>query len=311
MPQRILVTGAAGFIGSHLCKHLLRDSSVEISGIDNLRSGDWSRTPEIVKRVERDINEFSEADWRHILEGVEVVYHLAAEKYNSSKSTPERLLATNVLATERLARAAAKAEVKRFVFTSSLYAYGSLGPETMTESNLPEPITLYGASKVMGEHILRSVDRELGLSWNVARLFFIYGPRQHAEGGYKSVIITNFERLLRGEPAVVFGDGQQSLDYVYVDDCVEALSLLGSSDQSRKLVNIASGKANSVNDLTEEMTSIAEQSGKWTIGPADWTAGSRRVGDPSLFERLFDWRASTPIQEGLRNVHRWMSEESR
>ncbi len=278
-----------------------------IVGVDNLRSGEWKRAPREVERIEVDITSLSLADWRELCSGVSTVFHLAAEKYNSSKSTPEKLLLSNVIATERLARAAALERVGRFVFTSSLYAYGSLGPSTMVESDVPLPVTLYGASKIMGEHILRSIDRELGLSWNVARLFFIYGPKQFAEGGYKSVVVANFERLLRQEPAIIFGDGEQTLDYVFVDDCVKGLRLLGESNVDRKIVNISSGQAISVNNLTALMTSIVGRPNSVTRGLSDWTAGTKREGDPTLAFSLFGWKASTSLETGLAATFNWMT----
>ena len=311
MPQKILVTGAAGFIGSHLCRRLVEDGDAQIVAIDNLRSGDWARCPAGLTKVEADIAEVTASEWQDLCSGVDYVYHLAAEKYNSSKSTPDKVLATNVVATERLSRAAALAGVKRFTFTSSLYAYGSLGPATMCETDVPEPITLYGASKVMGEHILRSIDREIGLSWNVARLFFIYGPRQYADGGYKSVIISNFERLLQTEPALVLGDGNQALDYVYVADCVKALELLGTANIDRQVVNVASGHAYTINELTDWMNTIAGTPGHKLNGPADWTAGSTRVGDAAQIRAVFGWNATTSIEEGLLTVFRWMREGSK
>ena len=122
MRNKILVTGAAGFIGSHLCRYLAQISDAQIIGIDNLRSGDWSRTPDIVERVEADIGIVTPTEWADMCDGVDLVFHLAAEKYNSSRSTPDKLMLTNVIATEHLARAAALAGVRRFVFTSSLTA---------------------------------------------------------------------------------------------------------------------------------------------------------------------------------------------
>lgn len=306
MSSRILVTGAAGFIGSHLCRWLAEKSDARIIGVDNLRAGDWSRTPDSVERIEVDIGLVKTEEWSDLCRGVDLVFHLAAEKYNSSKSTPDKLMMTNVIATERLARAAAQSGVKRLVFTSSLYAYGSMGPSTMNEEDLPAPITLYGASKVMGEHTLRAIDRELGLEWNVARLFFIYGPRQFADGGYKSVIVSNFERLADSRPATIYGDGKQSLDYVFVDDCVNALITLSEAPTSRQTVNIASGRETSVLELSKIMTSIAGQPGNTELKAADWTSGSRRVGNPTLARQIFGWEATTPIESGLALVYEWM-----
>lgn len=311
MLTKVVVTGAAGFIGGQLCRRLIADGVPQVVGIDSLRSGDWSRTPGEVERVECDISDLGLTDWAEILDGAEVVYHLAAEKYNSSKSTPERLLNANVIATERLVRASAIANIDRFVFTSSLYAYGSMGPKIMSEGDLPAPSTLYGASKLMGENILRSLDRELGLSWNVARLFFIYGPHQYAEGGYKSVIMTNFERMLAGQPPLILGDGKQSLDYVYVEDCVTALMKLAVSDVEHRIVNVASGRATSIVDLTNLMLTVAGNEIAPVFGPPDWTAGSVRAGDPTGMRDSFGWSAEISFEVGLAKVYDWMVGNSR
>lgn len=311
MLTKVVVTGAAGFIGGQLCRRLIADGVPQVVGIDSLRSGDWSRTPGEVERVECDISDLGLTEWAEILDGAEVVYHLAAEKYNSSKSTPERLLNANVIATERLVRASAIANIGRFVFTSSLYAYGSMGPKIMSEGDLPAPSTLYGASKLMGENILRSLDRELGLSWNVARLFFIYGPHQHAEGGYKSVIMTNFERMLAGQPPLILGDGKQSLDYVYVEDCVTALMKLAVSDVEHRIVNVASGRATSIVDLTNLMLTVAGNEIAPVFGPPDWTAGSVRAGDPTGMRDSFGWSAEISFEVGLAKVYDWMVGNSR
>jgi UDP-glucose 4-epimerase len=188
------------------------------------------------------------------------------------------------------------------VFTSSLYAYGSLGPEPMRETDVPAPTTLYGVSKLAGEHLLRVAERNHGLSWTAARLFFVYGPGQFAEGGYKSVIVSNFERLRAGEPPRINGDGEQRLDYVYVDDCVSALLTMAAPEHHGRTFNIASGAGVSVNELTRTMLAAAGSDAQPATAPADWTHGSVRVGDPTLAEATLKWRATTPIEEGVAHV---------
>jgi UDP-glucose 4-epimerase len=304
--KSVLVTGAAGFIGGHLCQRLEELNVVRLVAVDSLRSGNWSRVPLSTKKINRDISSIPLESWIEMLSGVDVLFHLAAEKYNSSKSTPEKLITTNVSATERILRAAALAKVGRVVFTSSLYAYGSLGPEPMVETDVPKPNTLYGASKLMGEHILASTDRDLGLSWNCARLFFIYGPQQFADGGYKSVIISNFERIHRGERPVVFGDGLQKLDYVYVSDCVNALIGLATTHLDRTVANIASGTPVSVLDLTTLMLDITGSQLSPVFQDRDWTHGTSRWGSIELARESLGWSAATSLVEGLTSTHDWM-----
>jgi UDP-glucose 4-epimerase len=304
--KKVIVTGAAGFIGSTLCQRLMNLGVEEIVGIDNLRSGDWSRVPTGVIRVNRDLNDISKNEWLDFFKNTDILFHLAAEKYNSSKSTPEKLLTTNINATELMFRSAAESRVRRTVFTSSLYAYGSMGPEIMQEEQVPTPNTLYGASKLMGEGILKSIDRSHELSWNVARLFFIYGPRQYADGGYKSVITTNFERIIKGEPPVICGSGSQSLDYVYIDDCIDALLCLSSSSEDRRIVNVSSGQSISINQLTALMLETAKAQIIPEHSKPDWTEGSSRFGDNTLIKSLFNWEPRTTIQSGISEVFNWM-----
>lgn len=258
-------------------------------------------------RVESDLCDLDVDAYRDLCSGANVVFHLAAEKYNSSRSTPQKVIDANITATHRLYEGACLAGVPKIVFTSSLYAYGGLGPSSMSETDVPTPTTMYGMSKVAGEDMLRVAHRDHGVEWAVARLFFVYGPRQYAEGGYKSVIITNFERMLRGEPPVVFGDGEQSLDYVYVDDVVRGLRALATPGTTG-VVNLGSGEAVSINDLTALMQRVAGSDAAPVTGPADWTAGTRRCGDVAHAASVLGWRADTDLESGLRNVWNWMSE---
>jgi UDP-glucose 4-epimerase len=304
-----VVTGAAGFIGSYLTARLV-EQGWAVMGLDNERSGDWRRVNVPVERVQRDLVSLSTEELASLCEGPDALFHLAAEKHNSSKTTPQRTIEVNVLATQRLFDAAARAGIPKVVFTSSLYAYGARGPESMAEDDLPVPITVYGASKVAGEHLLRVAARGNGLGWTVARLFFIYGPRQYAEGGYKSVIIKNFERIRRGESPVVFGDGEQALDYVYIDDCVDALIAMLDTEHDGHTYNVSTGHAITVNRLTRLMLEASGSDLEPVTGPADETAGTVRRGSPALAEQRLGWHASTPIEEGLAHVWTWLEEEA-
>jgi UDP-glucose 4-epimerase len=217
----------------------------------------------------------------------------------------------NISATRRLFEAAARTRVRKVVFTSSLYAYGSVGPDAMRESDIPVPTTVYGVSKLAGEQLLHVAAGASNLSWSVARLFFVYGPRQYAAGGYKSVIVSNFERLRQGGRPLVLGDGKQSLDYVYVDDAVDALVALADPEHDGLVCNIGSGRAVSVADLTEAMLDVAGLDVEPIWGPADWTAGSRRVADVDLARDALGWSATTTLHDGLTRVWDSMAEAAR
>lgn len=304
--MRVAVTGIAGFIGSHLANALVTDH--DVTGFDNCRSGDWSRVPSGAQSQDLDITAPSIDEWSDLLAGTHVLFHLAAEKYNSSRSTPQRVIDTNISATARLLQGAARAGVRQVVFTSSLYAYGSLGPDPMREDQPLTPTTYYGMSKAAGEDLLRIVARDHGLRSACARLFFVYGPRQYAEGGYKSVILTNFERMLGGDPPVVNGTGEQRLDYVYIDDVVAALLQLAEPASSGLTVNIGSGQALTIHQLTALMQRIAGSEVEPERGPADWTDGTIRCADARRARQTLGWEATTTLGQGLGTVWDWLQE---
>lgn len=309
---KFLITGGAGFIGSHLADYLLNLGAAEVRVLDNLRCGKWSNLSEAeatgkVVRFEQDLALMGPEDFRECLDGVDYVYHLAAEKYNQSVGTPEQVIAVNITGTHRLCQAAVAAGVKKLVFTSSLYAYGRLALPPMVETQPPEPWTIYGMTKVAGENLMRHFAKTEGLATTTFRLFFVYGPRQFAGMGYKSVIMVNFERILQGQAPVIFGDGEQSLDYVYIGDVVRALGLALSPAVDGEIFNIGSGRAISVNDLTAQMLSVSGASLRPVSAPADWTAGTCRVSNPDLAREKLGWEAEIPMPDGLGRVLHWMN----
>lgn len=306
---RVSVTGAAGFIGSHLVRALVRRGARRIRAIDSLRYGAWANLgeayeEEAVDTCELDLASADDDLLAAGLEGTEILFHLAAEKHNQSKDDPERVRRVNVDGTARLFEIGRRVGVDKIVFASSLYAYGRRQGPNMVEAEAPQPDTPYGQSKLEGEALLRDLD---GVDGTVLRLFFCYGPRQFSGSGYKSVIVSNFERILRGEPPVIRGDGKQALDYVFVDDVVEALMLAATRSGADGPFNVASGRAVSIEELTRRMLAIAGSPLEPSYAPADETAGSRRAGDPTHTLETLGWQAETPLDAGLESVHAWMT----
>lgn len=305
------VTGGAGFIGSHLVDALLAYGARRVFVIDDLRTGYTHNVPhdDRVELVEEDFSTIGRRTLCAALRDSDVVYHLAAVKHQGVTHDPSTVIEVNIGGSARLFTEAASNSIEKVVFTSSLYAHGRMQGDPMREEDRPEPSTVYGITKLAGEHLLRSAAIRSGLRTTSLRLFFVYGPRQYARGGYKSVIIRSFQRMLADEPPVVRGDGEQSLDYVYVADVVRALILsLGPAADSR-LFNVGSGVEVKVRDLIEMMIDIAGYQGDPLSEPADWTAGTNRVSDPSAIELTLGWRAETTLVEGLRRVYEWMTEQ--
>jgi UDP-glucose 4-epimerase len=307
----VVVTGGAGFIGSHLIEALLANGCREVRALDNLACGNWNNLSfaEGDERLTKITCDFSEASLETLtdtLQGADYLFHLAAEKHNQSIKTPERVIQVNITGTHTLYQAAVRAGVRKVVFTSSLYAYGATQPPAMVETQLAAPWTIYGMSKLAGENLCLHFERQHQLAFTTVRLFFIYGPRQFAGMGYKSVIVSNFERMRRGEAPVIFGDGEQALDYVYVKDCVEALIAALNPEVNGQMLNIASGQGVSINALTRLMQGVANDTSAPVFAPKDWTHGTYRAGNPDFTRQTLGWTAKTPLQVGLQQTFNWM-----
>lgn len=311
MFESTVVTGAAGFIGSHLTRRLLAEGCPKLSAIDSLEFGAWANLGPDEARVRcitSDLVDLSFDAMREALEGTEVLFHLAAQKHNNKVDSAERVLGANVVATERLFRAAAAAQVRRIVFTSSLYAHGRLSDPPMAEDQATFPSNTYGVSKLAGEGLLRTVGRDTGIEGVSLRFFFIYGPRQYVGLGYPSVIVRTFDRILRGQAPTQYGDGQQSLDYVYVDDAIEAVLAAARTPHLGEVFNVASGIGVKVADLLRLLSDVAGYSGDPELMPRDWTADTHRIGDPTKARELLGWSSTTPLEVGLTRTLQWMRE---
>jgi UDP-glucose 4-epimerase len=309
----VAVTGACGFIGSHLVERL-RAGGTRVLAIDSLcygRRENLDPSDSNIQIEKLELRSGTSERLQPLFNGVDYVFHLAAEKHNQSINSPERVLDANVIGTYELLKAAANAGVKKVVFTSSLYAYGRMTGPPMTEDEVPVPHTVYGISKLTGEHLCRHFSMERAIPVVCLRLFFVYGPRQYAGLGYKSVIVKNFDRMIKGEKPLIYGDGNQRLDYIYVDDVVSALLLAMAGADEFNVFNVGSGSGVSVNDLTALMKEVAGVNTTYEYGPADFTNGTSRVADTTKFNNQFGSQARVPLADGLRRTFEWMTSSQR
>lgn len=298
----VLVTGGCGFIGSHLVRRLAELGAGRIVVIDDLRSGEPSTIDGVGDAVDLRVHslEGDRQALRDSMRGINLVFHMAAVKHNDPDRDADEMLQTNIFGTYQLLEAAAQAEVKRLIFASSLYAYGRSLEPPMQEDEPALPNTIYGSTKLGGERFAAAMARRHGLSSNSLRYFFVYGPGLSARNPYRSVITLTFERLLRGEPARIHGDGQQVLDYVYIGDAIDATLLAATDPVDDQVLNVCSGSGIKVEDLIGALLRAAgREDHPVRSAPPDATHGTSRVGNPEKAAEVLGFRASTSIEDGL------------
>jgi UDP-glucose 4-epimerase len=297
---RAVVTGGAGFIGSHLVEALLARGD-EVHVIDNLATGSRTNVPDAATFHERDIREplddvFAEAR-------PEAVFHLAAQAdVGTSVERPEFDAQVNVLGTLRVLEAARTAGAS-LVFSSTGGAIYGECTRPAREDDPREPLSPYGTSKLAGEEYLAAWNR-LHAMRNVALRFAnVFGPRQLAklEGGVVAIFM---DRLRDGEPVTIFGDGEQTRDFVYVGDVVAALLAATGRDRGG-VFNVGTGVETSVNRLYEACRETAGRGDDPEHGPARAGDLLRSVLDPGAAERALGWRPVETLESGLRRTWEW------
>ena len=298
--MKVLVTGAAGFIGYHLCRELL-SRGFEVWGLDDLSRGDPAR----IRELEVMGMGFAEIDVRDrgrvesLVRDVrpDGVAHLAALiSVPESFEKPDLYLAVNAEGTRNLVSASNEAGVGKFVYASSAAVYGNPVRLPIDEEHPVNPISPYGRSKLLGEEYVLKEFRGAAFS---LRLFNVYGRGQSSE--YAGVITKFVENLVRGEPPVIFGDGEQTRDFVYVVDVVKAFIQALSSDlRGTYVFNIGTGKPISVKELAEMLIKLAGLE----VEPiyADPRPGDIRhsYADISRAREILGWSPATPLERGLK-----------
>ena len=313
MPDFYLVTGGAGFIGSHIVERLLRDGrSVRV--IDDLSTGRRENIAPFIGEIE-----FIEGDVRDLdpvrdaMDGVRYVFHQAAiPSVPRSVDDPLATNAANVDGTLNVLVAARDAGVKRVVYASSSAVYGDSPDLPKRESMNPEPRSPYAVSKLAGELYCRVFYDVYGLETVALRYFNVFGPRQDPASEYSAVVPKFITAFLSGEPPTIYGDGGQSRDFVYVDDVVEAnLLAAGSSALGGKVFNVASGKGITINDLAWILGEITGADLEPVHAPPVPGDIRESLADISKACGSLGYASKVGIREGLRKTVEWYEKRAR
>jgi len=314
--KRALITGGAGLIGSHIADGLIAEGIEEIVILDNLTRG---RRENIATAMASGKVTILEGDIRDVdlvkraMEGIDIVFHEAAIRITHCAENPR--LAHDVLATGtfNILEAAVAAQVKRVVSASSASIYGQAEVFPTTEKHHGYGNrTIYGATKMYSEGLLRSFYEMFGLNYVALRYFNVYGPRMDAFGVYTEVMIRWMERLSKGQPCLILGDGAQTMDFVFVSDIARANLMAANSSITDDVLNVASGTETSLTELAAALGKVMGVDLAPEYGPArKATPVWRRLADVSQAERRIGFKTKVSLEAGLRQLVQWWSKETK
>ena len=304
LPRRVLVTGGAGFIGSHLVDLIARQDR-QVCIIDNLSTGslDNLRKKDNIKLVKGEVTD--QPSVGSVMGNVDAVVHLAAILgHELCLRNPELANQVNANGTLTILEEARKHDIKRFVLASSAAIYGNATKLPITEDSKLEPLTPYGASKLAAERHCLDYARLYGLSTVCLRYFNVFGPRQTARQ-YSGVITEFMKNLREDKPPLVFGDGLQTRDFVSIGGVVNATVLALDSETAAGAYNIATGVETTIQNLATTLISVTGRPFTPPHAPARSGDIRRSVGDTHRAEDELGYSPRTNLNEDLRNLWQW------
>ena len=312
MTIHYLVTGGAGFIGSHLVRRLIADDAV-VRVVDNLSTGKVARLADLSNSIEfikGDLADERVSD--EVVEGVDYVFHQAAvPSVQRSVCDPIGTNRANVTATLNLLESCRRIKVRRVVYAASSSAYGDTEVLPKSETMPPNPLSPYALQKLVGEHYCKLYYDLYGLETVSLRYFNVFGPNQDPDSQYSAVIPKFISALLAKEPITVYGDGEQSRDFTYVDNIIEAnLLAMRANEAPGRVFNIGCGEHISLNRLIRELEGILGL--KAIVNYADPKPGDVRhsLADIRLARRILGYRPSIMFEAGLRKTVESMKRSS-
>jgi len=300
---KVVVTGGAGFIGSHVADAFLKRGD-EVLVVDDLSSGSRSQVPEAATLAEIDIAGEFEVREAFSAFGPDFVCHLAAQSsVTVSVADPRRDFASNVQGTFNVVREATESGARVAFASTGGALYGEDAPIPTPETYVPKPLAPYGASKQAGEAFVSTWERFHGVAHVVFRLGNVYGPRQNPHGEAGVVAIFS-ERLIRDQPLVLYGLGEPTRDYVHVGDITRAFVRVADSPLAGTF-NLGWGKEVSVLELLEVIQRAADKHAEPELQPLRPGELTRSAIDSAAAARAFDWRPEIELDEGIADTFRW------
>ncbi|MBW1972643.1 MAG: NAD-dependent epimerase/dehydratase family protein [Deltaproteobacteria bacterium] len=308
--KRILVIGGAGLIGSHLVEELTKEDLKEIIVYDNFCRGRYENLENALKDPRVKIYEIGgdicQTDILNAaMKGIDGVFHLAALWLLQCYEYPRSAFEVNIKGTFNVLEASVNQGVKRLVYSSSASVYGDALSIPMNEDHPYNNKTFYGATKIAGEHMCRAFYHRYGLNYVGLRYMNVYGPRQDYKGAYIAVIMKILDRIDQGLPPIVYGDGSQSYDFIYVTDVAKANILAMKADTTDTFYNVGSGEKTSIKEICELILKITGADLKIQYEPEGPTFVTHRVGSTEKAKKELGFVTEISLEEGLKKLIKW------
>ena len=303
------VTGGAGFIGSTIVDQLLAAGASEIRIVDNFVRGNWinlsrAREHRGVQVVEGDIRDAALVN--RLTAGADYVFHQAALRITRCAEAPREAIEVLIDGTWNVVEAALRHKVKKVIAASSASVYGEPSYLPIDESHPFNNRTMYGAGKIATEQMMRAVHDTSGLCYIALRPFNVYGPRMDLDGVYTEVLIRWLDAIEAGTPPLIFGDGEQSMDFIFVEDVARANLLAAASDVTDDVFNLGTGIQTTLNELCGYVLQVTGSPMKPEYRPARSVAHvQRRQAATEKAARLLGFEAAVPLRQGLAELIRW------
>jgi UDP-glucose 4-epimerase len=302
-PKTVFFTGGAGFIGLHVIPMLV-ERGYHVRLFDNMFRGDRDRIAELsadgrVELVDQDVR-YGGAVHR-AMKGCESVIHFAAVSINKSQADPYESIDINMVGNHNVFAAAADHGVRRVVFASSASVYGDPESIPMHEDDPLHPLTPYCISKRAGEDLLGFYQRRAGLSWIALRFFNVYGEGQKTTAYYTSVINHFVDRLKKGQPPVIDGRGEQSMDFIHVHDIARATVLALDAERDNMPINVGTGIDTSIATLARILIDAVGADVEPQFNPRDVLV-ARRAADTTRAREILGFEPSITVEEGMTNL---------
>lgn len=308
--SRVLITGGAGLIGSHIADRLSMEPVKEIVVLDNFVRG---RRENLATAMASGRVTIIEGDIRDrtlvagVMRGIDVVFHQAALRITQCAAEPALAIDVLVNGTATILQEAMAARVRKVVAASTASVYGMADRFPTSEAHHPyNNRTLYGAAKTFNEGMLRAFHDQHGLDYVALRYFNVYGPRMDTHGAYTEVFIRWMQRIEAGEPLTIFGDGQQTMDFIYVDDVARANILAATAPVTDRVYNVGTGTEISLKEVALTLQRVMKAKSEIEHAPPrSVNPVPRRMADTWLAREEIGFEASVSFEDGLRALVAW------